>query len=45
MKVDDVVAVAPVGVSDARDFLAFQVVPADGPSSVSTEHSCTTSVR
>lgn len=38
MQVDDVVAVAPVGVSDGRDFLAFQVVPADGPSSVSTEH-------
>jgi RND superfamily putative drug exporter len=38
MAVDDVVAVAPVGVSDSRDFLAFQVVPADGPSSVSTEH-------
>lgn len=37
MEVDDVVAVAPVGVSDGRDFLAFQVVPADGPSSVSTE--------
>lgn len=33
----DVVAVAPIGVSDDRDFLAFQVVPADGPSSVSTE--------
>ncbi len=37
MEVDDVVAVAPVGVSADRDFLAFQVVPADGPSSVSTE--------
>ncbi len=37
MDVDDVVAVAPVGVSDDRDYLAFQVVPADGPSSVSTE--------
>ncbi|MBT2499275.1 MMPL family transporter [Agromyces sp. ISL-38] len=34
---DGVVAVAPVGVSDDRDFLAFQVVPADGPSSESTE--------
>lgn len=34
---EDVVAVAPVGVSDDRDFLAFQVVPVDGPSSVSTE--------
>ncbi|WP_022890425.1 MMPL family transporter [Agromyces italicus] len=32
-----VVAVAPVGVSDDRDFLAFQVVPSDGPSSESTE--------
>ncbi|CAN5280583.1 MMPL family transporter [soil metagenome] len=38
MAVDDVVAVAPVGVSDSRDFFAFQVVPADGPSSVSTEN-------
>jgi RND superfamily putative drug exporter len=37
MGVDDVVAVAPVGVSDERDFLAFQVVPSDGPSSESTE--------
>ncbi|MEO5921304.1 MAG: MMPL family transporter [Pseudolysinimonas sp.] len=37
MDVADVVAVAPVGVSDDRDFLAFQVVSADGPSSVSTE--------
>ncbi|WP_430645038.1 MMPL family transporter [Agromyces sp. GXS1127] len=34
---DGVVAVAPVGVSDDRDFLAFQVVPVDGPSSESTE--------
>ncbi|MRX44714.1 MMPL family transporter [Agromyces kandeliae] len=34
---EDVVAVAPVGVSDDRDFIAFQVVPVDGPSSVSTE--------
>ncbi|GAA2042201.1 MMPL family transporter [Agromyces tropicus] len=33
----DVVAVAPVGVSEDRDFLAFQVVPVDGPSSESTE--------
>lgn len=33
----DVVAVAPVGVSDDADFVAFQVIPADGPSSVSTE--------
>ncbi len=37
MDVDDVAAVAPVGVSADRDFLAFQVVPTDGPSSVSTE--------
>jgi RND superfamily putative drug exporter len=37
MAVDDVVAVAPVGVSDDRDYFAFQVVPADGPSSASTE--------
>ena len=33
----DIVAVAPVGVSHDRDFLAFQVVPAGGPSSESTE--------
>ena len=33
----DVVAVAPIGISDDADFLAFQVVPADGPSSESTE--------
>jgi RND superfamily putative drug exporter len=33
----DVVAVAPIGTSDARDFMAFEVVPRDGPSSVSTE--------
>ena len=32
-----VVAVAPVGVSDDNDYFAFQVVPADGPSSESTE--------
>jgi RND superfamily putative drug exporter len=38
MDVADVVAVAPVGVSADGDVLAFQVVPADGPSSVSTEH-------
>ena len=36
MDVDEVVAVAPVGVSSDGDFLAFQVVPADGPSSTST---------
>ncbi|MEN2740585.1 MMPL family transporter [Microbacterium sp. X-17] len=34
---DGVVAVAPVAASDARDVLAFQVVPQDGPSSVSTQ--------
>lgn len=37
MQERDVVAVAPVGASTDRDFLAFQIVPADGPSSVSTE--------
>jgi RND superfamily putative drug exporter len=37
MQVPDVVAVAPVGVSADRDLVAFQVVPSDGPSSVSTE--------
>ncbi|SED66742.1 MMPL family transporter [Jiangella alba] len=34
---DDVVAVAPIGVSDSGTVAAFQVVPAGGPSSVSTE--------
>ncbi|MEJ5946930.1 MMPL family transporter [Pseudokineococcus basanitobsidens] len=34
---DDVVAVAPAGVSADRSFFAFQVVPADGPASASTE--------
>ncbi len=34
---DAVVAVAPAGQSEDADFLAFQVVPEDGPSSVSTE--------
>jgi len=34
---DDVVAVAPVGVSDDGTVFAFQVVPADGPASASTE--------
>ncbi|WP_344553825.1 MMPL family transporter [Pseudokineococcus marinus] len=34
---DDVVAVAPAGVSADRSFFAFQVVPQDGPSSASTE--------
>lgn len=37
MTVHDVVAVAPIGASDARDFIAFEVIPADGPSSASTE--------
>jgi RND superfamily putative drug exporter len=37
MKRPGVVAVAPIGTSDARDFMAFQVVPKGGPSSVSTE--------
>ncbi|HEY0501690.1 MAG TPA: MMPL family transporter, partial [Kutzneria sp.] len=32
----DVVAVAPAGVADNKDFFAFQVIPADGPTSVST---------
>lgn len=34
---DDVVAVAPVAVSDDKLLAAFQVVPAEGPNSVSTE--------
>lgn len=34
---DDVVAVAPVGTSADRDFMAFQVIPIEGPSSESTE--------
>jgi RND superfamily putative drug exporter len=37
MKQDHVAGVAPIGTSDARDFIAFQVVPTGGPSSVSTE--------
>jgi len=37
MKQDHVAGVAVVGTSDARDFIAFQVVPTGGPSSVSTE--------
>ncbi|MGA0568314.1 MMPL family transporter [Rathayibacter sp. KR2-224] len=37
MSRSDVVAVAPVGTSDARDFFAFEVVPKGGPSSASTE--------
>jgi RND superfamily putative drug exporter len=35
-KQQDVVAVAPAGVADSRDFFAFQVIPADGPTSQST---------
>ena len=34
---DDVVAVAPVGTNEARTVLVFQVVPAQGPDSESTE--------
>ena len=34
---DDVTAVAPIGFSDDREFLAFQVIPIEGPSSASTE--------
>lgn len=34
---NDVVAVAPIGASDDDMLLAFQVVPADGPTSESTE--------
>ncbi|MHB8891805.1 MAG: MMPL family transporter [Candidatus Limnocylindrales bacterium] len=34
---DDVAAVAPVGASADRTVTAFQVLPAEGPSSVSTE--------
>lgn len=34
---DDVTAVAPIGFSEDRDFLAFQVIPVEGPSSASTE--------
>ncbi len=37
MDADGVVAVAPVGVSDDGSTLAFQVVPAEGPSSLETE--------
>ncbi|APU15876.1 MULTISPECIES: MMPL family transporter [Actinoalloteichus] len=37
MEHDDVSAVAPIVVSDDRDVFLFQVVPAEGPSSVSTE--------
>lgn len=35
--VDDVVSVAPVALSDDNTLAAFQVIPAEGPSSVSTE--------
>jgi RND superfamily putative drug exporter len=34
---DDVVAVVPVATSKDNDFMAFQVIPAEGPSSKSTE--------
>jgi RND superfamily putative drug exporter len=34
---DDVVAVAPIAVSDDNRLAAFQVVPAEGPNSTSTE--------
>jgi RND superfamily putative drug exporter len=34
---DGVVAVAPIGTSDDQQLLAFQVRPAEGPSSISTE--------
>ncbi|QTX06014.1 MMPL family transporter [Agromyces archimandritae] len=34
---DDVVAVAPVAVSEDGELAAFQVIPAEGPSSASTE--------
>ncbi|PPF42016.1 RND transporter [Pseudoclavibacter sp. AY1F1] len=34
---DDVTAVAPIGVSDNKSLTAFQVVPAEGPNSISTE--------
>ncbi|GIG53488.1 MMPL family transporter [Demequina activiva] len=37
MEQEDVVAAAPAGVSEDGDFLAFQVIPAEGPSSESTE--------
>lgn len=38
MAAEGVVAVSPVGVSRDSDFMAFQVIPAQGPSSVSTEN-------
>ena len=34
---DDVVGVAPIGVSDGATITAFQVIPTEGPSSESTE--------
>jgi len=34
---DDVVAVAPIGTSEDRTVAAFQVIPAEGPTSESTE--------
>ncbi len=37
MENDDVAAVAPVGVSDDLQYFAFQVIPQEGPSAVSTE--------
>jgi RND superfamily putative drug exporter len=37
MAQDGVAAVAPAGVSEDGELLAFQVIPIDGPSSVSTE--------
>ncbi len=37
MSPHDVVAVAPIAVSDSREVFAFQVVPRGGPSSASTE--------
>lgn len=37
MAQDDVAAVAPVGVAEDGELLAFQVIPEEGPSSVSTE--------
>lgn len=36
MSHSDVAAVAPIAVSDDRGFMAFQVIPSSGPSSVST---------
>ncbi|QCX26690.1 MMPL family transporter [Nocardioides jishulii] len=36
-ELDDVDAVAPIGVSDSRELVAFQVVPSEGPNSVATE--------